>query len=305
MLTCSLHEPLVFAGLGALLVTCGCTLGEAEVVTRSPDLGPPITGLLGQDGSSINLDSPDVSDSEPLPSEGITLVRDARDTAGARPDASIATDGADTAGIASDAIGADGANAGEAGDECSAQGFVFCDDFEDGAAGWIWTGETWEVTRDTMSTQPNAVFSPSAPGASSARLASGIWQDMTVEVRVRVTSFGPASSSNRAEVYARYQDSGHFYAVSWRADGKLGLRRNSSGFGAIASVTVAEKEWHTLKIKVSGPTDAVAVEGYLDGTLLTTATDTGLSLSGTVGTAGVGVYGETLAVFDDVKVSSP
>jgi hypothetical protein len=128
---------------------------------------------------------------------------------------------------------------------------------------------------------------------------------MTVEVRVRVTSFGRASSANRAEIYARYQDAGHFYGVSLRADAKLVLRRNSSSFGPVIDVAVAENEWHTLKIKVSGPQDNVAVEGYLDGTLLAAATDTDGSLPSAVGTVGVGVYGETMAVFDGVKVSSP
>jgi hypothetical protein len=128
---------------------------------------------------------------------------------------------------------------------------------------------------------------------------------MTVTTRVRVTSFGEASSSNRAELYARYQSAGSFYAVSLRADGKLGLRADSGSLGPVASVAVAENEWHELKLKVSGPQDDVTVEGYLDGALLLVAMDRDGSLPSTVGTVGVGIYGESVAIFDDVTVSSP
>ncbi|MBN2576932.1 MAG: hypothetical protein JXP73_20380 [Deltaproteobacteria bacterium] len=199
----------------------------------------------------------------------------------------------------------DGAPRGEAGEGHCEPGLVFCDDFEDGASAWLSTGEAWKAVDDPTSEAGNQVLAPAEPSASCAYFPLGAWQDMTVEVRVRVLAFGLPSSSSRAEVYARYQDAGHLYAVSLHGDGKLGLRRNGSGFGTAASVAVAENEWHTLEIKVSGPEDAVAVEGHLDGVLLTTATDTSGALAGPVGTVGLGVYGGASAVFDDLKVSSP
>ena len=72
---------------------------------------------------------------------------------------------------------------------------------------------------------------------------------MTAEVRLRVTSFGKASSANRAEIYARYQDAEHFYALSLRADQYLVLRRSASSLGTAAAVSVAEGGWHVLKIR--------------------------------------------------------
>ena len=151
---------------------------------------------------------------------------------------------------------------------------------------------------------PNSVLSPTGPAASSVYYSDGAWQDMTAEVRLRVTSFGKASSANRAELYARYQDAGQFYALSLRSDQHLVLRRSASSLGTVAAVSVAEGGWHVLKIKVSGPAEAVSVEGYLDGVLMVTATDTEALLPA-LGTVGVGIYGETVAVFDDVSVSSP
>lgn len=302
-MTSSVREVLRLAGLGMLLVAFGCDLGEAEVVSRSPDLGPAVSVVPGGDAAPSDADA-----NESPRSDGSSFAKDTREAGGAGPDASIATDAAGALDVtraeAAGGVG-DGGCAGEAGGECGAEGTVFTDDFEDGAAGWMSTGITWQVTDDPASTTPNSVLAPTGPAASSVYFSSGAWQDMTVEIRVRVTSFGQASSANRAEIYARYQDAGHSYAISLRADAKLVLRRNSSSFGPIIGVAVAENEWHTLKIKVAGPQDNVAVEGYLDGTLLAAATDTDGSLPSAVGTVGVGVYGETMAVFDDVKVSSP
>lgn len=276
-MTSSMRDWPAIAGACALLACFGCDLGEANVVTRSPDLGPALATALGGDAPSDEVTTDDSEAGEAPPSDASLAASDTRDAAPAGPDTSMAKDGADAVlMVGSDTAGASAeAGAwGETGDDCAAQGFVFCDDFEDGAVGWMSTGETWAVTDDPTSAQPNEVFAPAAPAASGAYVAAGAWQDMTVEVRVRVTSFGQAASSNRAEIYARYQDSGHFYAVGLRGDGKLGLRRNSSALGLAVDVTVATKQWHVLKIRVSGPEDAVAVEGYLDGALLVTATDT-------------------------------
>ena len=302
-MTSSVREVLRLASLGMLLAAFGCDLGEAEVVSRSPDLGPAVNVSPGRDAAGLIPSDADASESPR--SDGSSFAKDTREAGGKGPDVSIAADVLDvTRGEAAGVVG-DGGCAGEAGGECGAVGLVLTDDFEDGAAGWMSTGITWEVTDDPSSTTPNSVLAPTGPAASSVYFSAGAWQDMTVEVRVRVASFGQASSANRAEIYARYQDAGHFYAVSLRADAKLDLRRNSSSFGHVIDVAVAENEWHTLKIKVSGPQDNVAVEGYLDGTLLAAATDTDGSLPSAVGTVGVGVYGETMAVFDDVTVSSP
>lgn|GEM_PF-6041071 len=306
--TCSVSERLTAGGLLALIACFGCDLGEADVVTRTPDPGPAITSPQGEDAASDTMSHDEAPVPDASPTDGLSTAKDTRDAPNAGPDASLAKDSADAPSpvdALAERTSTEGGSLDEAGDDCAAQDLVFCADFEDGAVGWMSTSETWAVTDDPYAAQPNQVFAPAGPAASGAYVAGGAWQDMTLEVRVRVTSFGQASSANRAEAYARYQDSGHFYAVSLRGDGKLGLRRNSSGFGPVVDVAVGENEWHVLKIKVSGPKEDVAVEGYLDGTLLVTAHDVDGALASALGTAGVGIYGETLAVFDDVKVSSP
>jgi hypothetical protein len=202
----------------------------------------------------------------------------------------------------------DGALQGEAGSRCSEPGFVFCDDFEDGADGWKWTGASWTVKEGGRSEGESTVFGPTAAAAGRAIYTGARWQDVTVEVRVRVVSFGQATSTNRAEVLARHQSGDLFYAASLRGDGKLGLRKNAIGLGTAVSVSVSEGQWHTLGLRVSGSAGEVAVEALLDGRMVATAIDADASQGGpssTVGSVGLGVYGETLAVFDDLKVSSP
>lgn len=216
---------------------------------------------------------------------------------------------------APDALAAEAAPAaGEAGPpgdtlaRCQDPNLVFCDDFEHGTAAWLLAGEPWSIIYDTTAAKPNAVYGPSAGATSRATVAQAAWQDMTVQARVRVLSFGQPTVAHRAEVYARYQDGDQLYAVGLRGDGKLGLRKNAVAIGNAASVMAVPNEWHVLGIKVSGPPGAITVAGYLDGRMLATASDTDDDTTGpssAAGTAGIGVYGETLAVFDDVKVSSP
>jgi hypothetical protein len=292
---------LVLLTMGWL--TSGCDLGEADVVSRSPDLGPPIGNPPSSDASALGTGS-DTADSMPEPSDASIVLKDTRV---ARPETGDTPAPRDAASPDASTMGSESGGQGEAGSRCMEPGFVFCADFEDGAAGWETTGRAWNVVEDTTR-DDNLVFGPESPDGSKAIFAQAQWQDMTVKVRVRVLSFGQPTSANRAEVYARYQRGDLLYAVSLRGDGKLGLRKNSTGLGATATVEVFENEWHTLAIRVSGPEGAVAVQAFLDERMVATATDTDPSLGGpssAVGAAGLGVYGETLAVFDDLKVSSP
>lgn len=287
------------------LVASGCDLGRADVVTRSPDLGPPISvspvpdaAAVGGDdaaaGNAMDADAGGLSEDGPADRRGpdLNLTTDVRDALADQP-ADIPT------------AGSDAACRGDVGGECGASSLVMTDDFEDGAAGWMSAGTIWTVTADSTSLEANSVLCPTGPAASSVYYSYGAWQDMTASVRLRVTSFGKASSTNRAEVYARFQDPEHFYGLSLRSDQALVLRRNATSLGAAAAVSVAVGEWHVLQIKVSGPAEAVSLEGYFDGVLMVAATDTEGSLPSAVGTVGVGIYGQTVAVFDDVTVSSP
>jgi hypothetical protein len=296
---------LTVVGLGVLCATFGCQLAESDVVVRSPNGSG---GSSGQDALGAIEDASDNASLELPSSDSAGLAEDPSQIDGSGTESGTGTDAVDARGdtgsdtpqnVGETDDGSDVANA------CSAAGFEFCDGFEDGAAMWVSTGGPWDVAKVSVSSGTSSVFAPLTAGATIAYAPVGVWQDMTVEADVMVTSFGQPTSLNRAEVYARFQDPNHFYAVGLRGDGKLGLRRNASGLGTAATVAIAEMQWHTLKIRVSGLANAVIVEGYLDGALLTTATDTGGSPTGDSGTVGVGVYGGTLSVFDNVKVSSP
>lgn len=287
------------------LALASCDLGRADVVTRSPDLNPVVSPPPNPDAADVAGDAGATGNQADADARGVP--EDGGDDRGEGADVGPTLDGRDApAPIRRDAPvdRSDTACRGEAGGEGGESGLVMTDDFEDGAAGWMSTGAIWTVTADSTSPRPNSVLSPTGPAASSVYYSDGAWQDMTAEVRLRVTSFGGASSANRAELYARYQDAGHFYALSLRSDGHLILRRNASSLGTAAAVSVAAGGWHVLTLKVSGPPEAVSVEGYLDGVLMVTATDTEALLPA-LGTVGVGIYGETVAVFDDVSVSSP
>jgi hypothetical protein len=299
---------LAMAGLSVLCATVGCQLGESDVVARSPDLAHGSDGSSGQDALGTNEAAHDTA---PLDLSSADSAGVAEDTSEMDGNGTESGSGMDSVGVRGDTGSDTPLSIDETGDgsdvasACSAEGYEFCEGFEDGAALWVSTGGPWDVVNVSGPSGTSSVFVPLTAGATIAYAPIGVWQDMTVEADVMVTSFGQPTSSNRAEIYARYQDPNHFYAVGLRGDGKLGLRRNSSGLGTAATVSIAENQWHKLKIRVSGSADQVIVEGYLDGALLATAPDTSGSATGDNGTVGVGVYGGTLAVFDNVKVSSP
>jgi hypothetical protein len=293
---------LAFAGWCALGATFSCQLGESDVVMRTPDIGHGTGGSNGQDMADGDTGTHDDASGDGLGLDGSGATGDALETGGTVMDTGSSAIGTDTSSdVSCDAVPADTSAVSEAHDS----GYQFFENFEDGANLWASAEGDWVVSEESGDAESNAVFGPTAPAPSIAYVPSGAWQDMTVEAKVMLTSFDPSSSSSRAVLCARYQDLSHSYGVTLRGDGKLGLRRNATAFGTVASVSVGENEWHSLKIRVSGPVDKVVVEGFLDGTLLTTATDTSGSLTSNVGTVAVGIYGNALAVFDDVSVSSP
>jgi hypothetical protein len=289
---------LALAGSGLLLLLAACELGEADVVPRSP----PSSAGVGPDAMGVIATLDAGSDARP-PSDGPATTRESRTATDASLDAAPEAPTPEARPAADQGDPRD-----DAAQRCQDPDLVFCDDFEHGTAAWLAADERWSIIYDTTATKPNAVLAPIAAATSRMTVAQAAWQDMTVQVRVRVLSFGQPTVAHRAEVYARYQDGDQLYAVGLRGDGKLGLRKNAVAIGTPASVTAIPTEWHVLGIKVSGPPGAITVAGYLDGRMLVTASDTDADTGGpssAAGTAGVGVYGETLAVFDDVKVSSP
>ena len=296
----------VLAVAGLCVWGATCQLDESDVVSRMPDLGHGMGGSSGQDMAGGAADIPDAGSGDGLGLDSPNTMSDAPAASGIVMDSGASAVGADAScDVSRDAISADASIVGNVHDASSAGGDQFFENFEDGASLWGPAEGDWAISSASGDAEANAVFGPTKQEPSIAYLLSGAWQDMTVEAKVMLTSFDPSSSSSRAVLCARYQDLSHFYGVTLRGDGKLGLRRNTTAFGTVASVSVGENEWHSLKIRVSGPVDKVVVEGFMDGTLLTTATDTTGSMSSNAGTVAVGVYGGALAVFDDVSVSSP
>ena len=287
---------IVSIGLGAISMPA-CELGQSDVVVREPAPPNAAGGAGGQNTTASTAPSVDAAE-----------IADAVAAPDAMPDADGATEANGSAGdVLASFDNADlplaALDLGPPKDACTSDAFVFCDDFEPSAGRWTESGGNWAI-REDPSWGDTEAYGPTIPIASQAYVASLALSDMTAEAVVFITSFGPPSSTNRAELFARYQDSSHSYSVSLSSDGKLEVRKNGSGLGTPASVSIVEGEWHTLKVRVSGSSGAVVIEGSLDGELLATALD---SASGSTpnGTVAVGVYGATLAVFDDVRVSVP
>jgi hypothetical protein len=290
--------PLVMVGL---CLTCGCDLSQADVVARSPDVAPAPDLPTGATPSG-KRDAAVGSDVQPDRSEGGTVRTD-----DGPPDRDAPDDGSAPADGSADA-GDDGAGGADARRLCTGAGVVFCDDFAAGAAAWQATS-TWQ-TRDFNATSAghDTVYGPTEAVTSQALVVGAFWQDTTVEAAVYVLAFGGDLATNRVEIYARYQAADRAYALSLRGDGKLGLRKNGIAMGNTTEVATQPGQWSTLKLTISGQQDDIVLAGYLDGKLAALAADPGPDTGGessSVGLAGLGVYGEARAVFDDVRVSAP
>jgi hypothetical protein len=291
--------PLVMVGL---CLTCACDLSEADVVARSPDVAPAPDLPTGATPGG-KRDAAVSSDVQPDRSADVVVRTD-----DGPPDRDAPDDGSAPADGSADA-GDDGPGRADARSLCTGTGVVFCDDFAAGATAWQATGTTWQ-TRDFNATSAGhgAVYGPTEAVTSQALILGAFWQDMTVEAAVYVLTFGGDLTTNRVEIYARYQAADRDYALSLRGDGKLGLRKNGIAIGNTTDVATQLGQWSTLKLTISGQRDDIVLAGYLDGKLAALAADPGPDTGGessSVGLAGLGVYGEARAVFDDVRVSAP
>jgi pectate lyase len=170
---------------------------------------------------------------------------------------------------------------------------LFSDDFEDGnSTGWSGSGGSWSVASDG-----SGVLRQSGT-SSDARSTAGTqsWTDYSVQARVKPTAF---NGSNRfVAVLARVQSNTSYYYVALRGNNTVELKKLVNGSSTTldtASLTVSINTWYTVRLDVSG----TSLRGYVDGNLLTEATDSQYS-SGRIGVATF--YGS--ANFDDVVVSS-
>ena len=214
--------------------------------------------------------------------------------------------GCETEGSCSSGTGGTGGGGGTGGSGsiCSQSGFAFCDDFEDGnATGWQPNGGTWTVTSDGsfVYTGGNGSFQSSA--------GSTAWTNVSLAAKLKVVSFGGASSAYRAGIVARYNGSSNDYVLALDATGNLVLMRGMSavsGSGTCGAIFVggATGAWHTLQLDATGPSGNVTLKTYFDGTPeQNCVTTSSTSANGEIALVTVG--GGTKAEFDDVRVTLP
>lgn len=209
--------------------------------------------------------------------------------------------GATSAGGSAGSTGV-GGSGGVGGSPPGCDGFLFCDDFEDGnSSGWTESGGDWDVVNDGS-------FVYRGAGASEESIAGPTLGDQAVEARVKIESFSSMSASNRAGIIARYGGSSSFYTFQIDGTGDLRLLRSTNtvsgtGCAAIAD-SLATGTWYTLRMEITGPAGNINIKTYLDGVPKHDCTVTGSNAYGT-GRAGVITYGTTTASFDDFRVSAP
>jgi hypothetical protein len=188
-----------------------------------------------------------------------------------------------------------GATAGAAG-ASGPQGELYAEDFEDGdltMPSWIDAdpslGGMWTVTAD----DGGKVLAQAASVSDWVIAVSGDyrWTDQVVEARVKITS-----EPGKAGIFARVRDTRNYYFLYLDGGSNIVLRKrvdNSSTDIQKVKIETVANTWYTLKLSVVGD----ALEGYVDGEMLVSGSDTG------VATGGVGVgTADCTAQFDDVTV---
>lgn len=178
----------------------------------------------------------------------------------------------------------------------AAKGELYSDDFEDGdltKPSWIdgdpEQGAKWMV----VAADGGKVLAQTASVSDWVFAAGGDyrWTDQVVEARIKITS-----EPGKAGIFARVRDTRNYYFLYIDGGSSLVLRKrvdNSSGDIQKTKVETKADTWYTLKLSVIGD----AIQGSLDGKMLVSGTDSGVSSGGIgVGTA------DCTAQFDDLSV---
>jgi len=177
---------------------------------------------------------------------------------------------------------------------------IFFDDFETGnAANWQSTVPAdWSVVTDgsTRAYEQRTVTN----SLHVATAGSTLWSDQAVEARVKVLSFGGASTSYLTAVYARFRDLDNYYSLAVDSSTKLTIRANANGSKKTLTPAVTSgmttNAWYTVKLQVKGSN----LTAYVDGVEKASTTDSSIATGG----IGLGCVNSS-ARFDDVKVTVP
>jgi hypothetical protein len=284
--------------LGWLLIAAGCagTSADGSRDESTPaGTGAVQSGAAGQAGGSPpggsgSASSPVVGasggTSGPQATAGASGVGGASAGSGAPPVAS-----------GKDASTGPVRDAGAA-DASGPTGELYSDDFEDGdltKPSWIDAepelGGMWALT----AVDGGTALAQTAPISDWVIAVSGDyrWTDQVVEARVKITS-----EPGKAGIFARVRDVRNYYFLYLDGGSNIVLRKrvdnSSSDILKVKIETVADT-WYTLKLAVVGD----KLEGYLDGEMLVSGTDPGV----TTGGVGVGTA-DCTAQFDDVTVNN-
>lgn len=174
---------------------------------------------------------------------------------------------------------------------------LFQDDFEGGAGQWTVQSGTWSVVVDGTNVYSQSTATDFARSVISNTQTAG-WTDYTFRARVK------PGAGQYAMLMVRYQNANNHYFMNLRTDnGKIEIKKmvNGSSGSALRSVNanITAGTWYTAELEVVG----TQLRGYLNGTLVITATDPLVTSPFMTGGVGVGTLNNS-AEFDDAVVSS-
>ncbi|GIH09560.1 hypothetical protein Rhe02_76270 [Rhizocola hellebori] len=168
---------------------------------------------------------------------------------------------------------------------------LFSDDFNDGNAnGWSKSGGSWSVVTDG-----SPVYQQSSTGSDAKAQAGSAWGNQSVQARVKPLAFSSGTGRFTGIIGRGQSMTNYYYLVLTNSQVLLG-RRNSGGYTTLASAaaSVSTGTWYTLRFEAFGS----ALRGYLNGTLVASATDSAFA----TGKVGLTTYFSS-ASFDDVVVT--
>jgi subtilisin family serine protease len=166
------------------------------------------------------------------------------------------------------------------------------DGFESGTSAWTVVDGTWALASDGSQTYQGT----STTGFVRTTALTSM-TDQVIQAQVKPVSF--TGSDRFAMVMGRYTDTSNYYYLALRSSGKVQLNRVKAGTTTTLATTnyaIAAGTWYNVKLEIVG----TSLQGYVNGTMLVAATDSGLT-SGKVGLGGQ--YAQTR--FDSVLVSVP
>lgn len=169
---------------------------------------------------------------------------------------------------------------------------LISEDFEDGdSVGWLNVQGTWSVKTDGTK-----VFSQTKTSDEAISVTGSVLSKCSLEGNVKILSF--KGTDKYAGLIGNYKDKNNYYFLSLSNGNKLVLGNKVNGtFTTLSAkaITVGINKWYTLKLVIADS----KLEGYLDGNLEVTATDSSL----TDGKPGL-LCSYASAEFDNIKVDN-